>query len=404
MGKRRSNQPEWPALPLPPLASAQTGHRMDLPFDLGRGAASLGHRFLIGLQPGHVLGDHDKRLLSLLRPAGVVFFRANFLADAPYDEWLAAHRQLMADIREHIGRDEVLFCVDHEGGGVLRPPLPITPFAYARRWKEQAAEVGRAMGRELSALGFNVNFAPVLDVNSNADNPVIGQRAFGATPREVSEAARPFLHAMQAAGVLGCLKHFPGHGDTSVDSHYGLPVVDIDAATFRSRELAPFRDLARGEARMIMTAHIVFPQIDPGTPATMSKVILQDILRGELGFGGVVVSDDLGMKAISSMLDRPETSIRLANAGCDLMCMCAYWADTSLILRMIDTIIAGVRDGAVAEATLAGSHRRIASLLSSAPRNDVRRMADDEFVRHAAVAPLRDNSPRKVSEGGAATV
>jgi beta-N-acetylhexosaminidase len=377
---------------------------MELSFDLGRGAASLGHRFLIGLQPGHELGDHDKRLLSLLKPAGVVFFKANFLADAPYDEWLGAHRKLMADIREHIGRDEVLFGIDHEGGGVLRPPAPITAYAYARRWKDHAADVGRAMGKELASLGFNVNFAPVLDVNSNPDNPVIGQRAFGATPQEVTAAARPFLSAMQAQGVLGCLKHFPGHGDTSVDSHYGLPVVDVDAATFRARELAPFRDLAQGEARMVMTAHIVFPQVDPGTPATMSRTILQDILRGELGFKGVVVSDDLGMKAVSTMLDRPETALRLANAGCDLLCMCAYWADTSLILRIIDQIIAGVRAGLVKEEMLATSHGRIKALLEEAPQHAVSRLPGETLAHHATLAPLRDNSPRKVSEGGAATV
>lgn len=377
---------------------------MDLPFDLGAGAASLGHRFLIGLQPGHVLGDHDKRLLSLLRPAGVVFFRANFQAGVPYEEWLGTHRQLVADIREHIGRDEVIFSIDHEGGGVLRPPAPITPFAYARRWRENAADVGHAMGRELASLGFNVNFAPVLDVNSNPDNPVIGRRSFGATPQEVTEAARPFLHAMQAEGVMGCLKHFPGHGDTSVDSHYGLPVVDVDAKTFRERELAPFRELANGEARMVMTAHIVFPQIDPGTPATMSRTILQDILRNELGFGGVVVSDDLGMKAISSMLDQPETSIKLANAGCDLLCMCAYWADTGLILRIIDNIIAGIRDGSVAETVLEQSHQRVTKLLSELPRHGVTALSDVDFTRHAGLAPLHDNSARKVAEGGAATV
>lgn len=377
---------------------------MDLPFDLGAGAASLGHRFLIGLQPGHVLGDHDKRLLSLLRPAGVVFFRANFQAGVPYEEWLGTHRQLVADIREHIGRDEVIFSIDHEGGGVLRPPAPITPFAYARRWRENAADVGHAMGRELASLGFNVNFAPVLDVNSNPDNPVIGRRSFGATPQEVTEAARPFLHAMQAEGVMGCLKHFPGHGDTSVDSHYGLPVVDVDAKTFRQRELAPFRELANGEARMVMTAHIVFPQIDPGTPATMSRTILQDILRNELGFGGVVVSDDLGMKAISSMLDQPETSIKLANAGCDLLCMCAYWADTGLILRIIDNIIAGIRDGSVAETVLEQSHQRVTKLLSELPRHGVTALSDADFTRHAGLAPLHDNSARKVAEGGAATV
>ncbi len=377
---------------------------MDLPFDLGAGAASLGHRFLIGLQPGHVLGDHGKRLLSLLRPAGVVFFRANFQAGVPYEEWLGTHRQLVADIREHIGRDEVIFSIDHEGGGVLRPPAPITPFAYARRWRENAADVGHAMGRELASLGFNVNFAPVLDVNSNPDNPVIGRRSFGATPQEVTEAARPFLHAMQAEGVMGCLKHFPGHGDTSVDSHYGLPVVDVDAKTFRERELAPFRELANGEARMVMTAHIVFPQIDPGTPATMSRTILQDILRNELGFGGVVVSDDLGMKAISSMLDQPETSIKLANAGCDLLCMCAYWADTGLILRIIDNIIAGIRDGSVAETVLEQSHQRVTKLLSELPRHGVTALSDADFTRHAGLAPLHDNSARKVAEGGAATV
>ncbi len=377
---------------------------MDLPFDLGAGAASLGHRFLIGLQPGHVLGDHDKRLLSLLRPAGVVFFRANFQAGVPYEEWLGTHRQLVADIREHIGRDEVIFSIDHEGGGVLRPPAPITPFAYARRWRENAADVGHAMGRELASLGFNVNFAPVLDVNSNPDNPVIGRRSFGATPQEVTEAARPFLHAMQAEGVMGCLKHFPGHGDTSVDSHYGLPVVDVDAKTFRERELAPFRELANGEARMVMTAHIVFPQIDPGTPATMSRTILQDILRNELGFGGVVVSDDLGMKAISSMLDQPETSIKLANAGCDLLCMCAYWADTGLILRIIDNIIAGIRDGSVAETVLEQSHQRVTKLLSELPRHGVTALSDADFTRHAGLAPLHDNSARKVAEGGVATV
>lgn len=377
---------------------------MDLPFDLGAGAASLGHRFLIGLQPGHVLSDHDKRLLSLLRPAGVVFFRANFQAGVPYEEWLGTHRQLVADIREHIGRDEVIFSIDHEGGGVLRPPAPITPFAYARRWRENAADVGQAMGRELASLGFNVNFAPVLDVNSNPDNPVIGRRSFGATPQEVTEAARPFLHAMQAEGVMGCLKHFPGHGDTSVDSHYGLPVVDVDARTFRQRELAPFRELANGEARMVMTAHIVFPHIDPGTPATMSRTILQDILRNELGFGGVVVSDDLGMKAISSMLDRPETSIKLANAGCDLLCMCAYWADTGLILRIIDNIIAGIRDGSVAETVLEQSHQRITTLLSQLSRHGVTALPDADFARHAGLAPLHDNTARKVAEGGAATV
>ena len=182
---------------------------MDLSFDLGRGPASYGHRFLIGLQPGHTLGDKDKRLLSLLKPAGVVLFRANFLPDAPYEDWLDNHARLLSDVREYIERDEVIVSIDHEGGGVLRPPAPITAFAYAREWPKQAADVGKAMGVELRSLGFNVNFAPVVDVNSNPANPVIGQRSFGTTPDDVVPAARAFLDAMQAEGVLGCPKHFP---------------------------------------------------------------------------------------------------------------------------------------------------------------------------------------------------
>jgi beta-N-acetylhexosaminidase len=373
---------------------------MTLSFDLGRGPASLGHRFLIGLQPGHVLGDHDKRLLALLQPAGVVLFRSNFQADAPYDDWLAAHARLLADVREYIGRDEVLICIDHEGGGVLRPPAPITPFAYAREWPGQAADVGKAMGIELRSLGFNVNFAPVLDVNSNPANPVIGQRAFGTRPEDVVPAARQFLDALQAEGVLGCPKHFPGHGDTSVDSHYSLPVIDVDPETFRHRELAAFRSFSDAGTRMIMTAHIVISRIDPGIPATMSRVILQDILRQELGFQGVIVSDDLGMAAISSMLEHQETTTRIVNAGCDLLCMCAYWSDTSRILRMVDHIGEGLKDGSIAERTLRQSFDRVDALLSDAANHKVERLGAETFERHGAVAPLRSRS-LPANHGGA---
>ncbi|MBX3569023.1 MAG: glycoside hydrolase family 3 protein [Rhizobiaceae bacterium] len=377
---------------------------MDLPFDLGRGPAAFGHRFLIGLQQSPVLGDHDKRLLSLLRPAGVVLFRANFLADAPYEEWLASHARLIADVHEYIGRDEVLICIDHEGGGVLRPPAPITPFAYAQDWPREAAGVGRAMGVELRSLGFNVNFAPVVDIHSNPANPVIGRRSFGPTPEIVVDAARAFLDAMQAEGVLGCPKHFPGHGDASVDSHYELPVIDIDEATFRARELRAFRPFSDARTRMIMTAHIVLPRIDPGVPATMSRRFLTDILRKELGFAGVVVSDDLGMKAISARLDRPETSLAIVDAACDLMCMCAYFGDTSIILRMIDHVMDGLKRKVLTEDRLAESHARVAALLADAPRYEVRPLGDRVFEEHAALAPLRPRGTPNTGHGGAAKI
>ncbi len=375
---------------------------MDLTFDLGRGPSSFGHRFLIGLQQSPVLSDHDKRLLSLLRPAGVVLFRANFLPDAPYDEWLASHAKLLADVREYIGRDEILVTIDHEGGGVLRPPAPVTNFAYAREWPGQAAAVGRAMGIELRNLGFNVNFAPVLDVNSNPANPVIGPRSFGTSPQDVVVPARQFLDALQAEGVLGCPKHFPGHGDTGVDSHYSLPVIDVDPATFRKRELEAFRPFTDARTRLFMTAHIVVSQIDPGTPATMSRTILHDILRQELGFKGVIVTDDLGMRAISNRLKEPETTIRIVNAGADLLCMCAYWADTTLILDMIGHMTQGLKDGAIAEASLRASFDRISGLLTDVPQHRVERLSDATFARHAGLAPLRPRTPAPANAGGAA--
>lgn len=377
---------------------------MDLEFDLGRGPQSFGHRFLIGLQQSPVLGDHDKKLLSTLRPAGVVLFRANFLANAPYDDWLASHAKLLADVREYIGRDEVLICIDHEGGGVLRPPAPITPFAYAREWPGQAGAVGRAMGVELRHLGFNVNFAPVLDVNSNPANPVIGPRSFGTTPEAVAAPARHFLDAMQAEGVLGCPKHFPGHGDTGVDSHYSLPVIDVDPDTFRKREIAAFRTFTDASTRLFMTAHIVVSQVDPGIPATMSRVILNDILRRELGFEGVVVTDDLGMAAISSRLDQPETTQRIVHAGADLLCMCAYWADTSRIMRMIDFMQAGLKEGTLREETFRASYERVAALLADAPKHEVKRLGEETYERHASLAPLRPRAPVPTNAAGAAKI
>lgn len=377
---------------------------MDLDFDLGRGPQAFGHRFLIGLQQSPVLGDHDKRLLSTLRPAGVVLFRANFLANAPYDEWLASHAKLLADVREYIGRDEVIISIDHEGGGVLRPPAPITPFAYAREWPSQAASVGRAMGVELRHLGFNVNFAPVVDVNSNPANPVIGPRSFGTTPEAVAAAARQFLDAMQAEDVLGCPKHFPGHGDTGVDSHYSLPVIDVDPDTFRKREIQAFRSFTDARTRLFMTAHIVVSQVDPGIPATMSRVILNDILRQELGFKGVVVTDDLGMAAISSKLDQPETTLRIVNAGADLLCMCAYWADTSRILKMIDFMQAGLKEGALKEATFRASFERVKALLADIPKHEVKRLGEETYERHAGLAPLRPRVPVPANATGAAKI
>jgi beta-N-acetylhexosaminidase len=220
----------------------------------------------------------------------------------------------------------LLVAVDQEGGIVQRLRSPLT------EWPEMLSvgsagdpartqAVGRALGEELAALGIGWDFAPVLDVHTNPDNPVIGTRAFGVTPEAVAEQALAFWRGLRAAGLVGCGKHFPGHGDTHTDSHHELPVVDHDPARLRQIELAPFAAAARAGIDAIMTAHVLYPAFDPDRPATLSRRILGDVLRGELGFRGVIVSDDLGMKAVADRYPIEELAVGCIAAGCDLLLM-----------------------------------------------------------------------------------
>lgn len=185
--------------------------------------------------------------------------------------------------------------------------------------ERRAEAVGRALGRELGVLGFDLNYAPVLDVHTNAANPIIGDRAFGTTPDSVIRLARAFAQGLADAGILSCGKHFPGHGDTTTDSHLELPRVDHPLDRLRAIELAPF---AAVEVPVLMTAHVVFAALDPDIPATLSRRVLTDLLRGELGYGGVIVSDDLEMKAIADHFGIAESVERGLMAGCDAFLLC----------------------------------------------------------------------------------
>jgi beta-N-acetylhexosaminidase len=179
-----------------------------------------------------------------------------------------------------------------------------------------------ALGRQLALLGFNLDFAPVLDVDTNPSNPVIGDRSFAREPERVVTHARAFASGLAAAGVIACGKHFPGHGDTLVDSHLELPRVPHGRQRIASVELFPFKAL-QAELPCIMTAHVVFDALDPGCPATLSRPIVTDLLRGELGFAGLVFSDDLEMKAISERWGVGEAACRAIAAGCDTVLICS---------------------------------------------------------------------------------
>lgn len=219
--------------------------------------------------------------------------------------------------------------VDQEGGRVHRLPEPFTVFADMAQLGQLgsvsvAYEVGAVIGRELTSTGFNLNFAPVLDVNSNPDNPVIGRRAISNDPDVVINLAKAVTRGLHDNAIIACGKHFPGHGDTREDSHEVLPVCNLDLDTMRNRELKPYQKLigANPELDMVMTAHVKYPKLDADNPATMSRAILQDLLRLELGFKGLIVSDDLEMKAIADNMSVEDAVVGALEAGVDLFMMC----------------------------------------------------------------------------------
>jgi len=265
---------------------------------------------------GPVVPDELRARIAASAVGGVMLFRPNITSAGQ----VAA---LVGGLRAAAPGDlPLLVSIDQEGGLVMRLR------GLATDWPAMLAvggagdlartqQVGRALWDELGALGIGWDFAPVLDVHTNPANPVIGNRAFGVTPEAVAAHALAFWRGLRAAGVVGCGKHFPGHGDTRADSHLELPVVAHDVARLRAVELAPFAAAARAGMEAFMTAHVLYPALDPERPATLSRRILTDLLRGELGFRGVVVSDDLGMKAVADRYPIEELAVGSIEAGAD---------------------------------------------------------------------------------------
>lgn len=269
----------------------------------------------------------ELRALARQGLAGTIVFKRNFAGASPFETAAA----LLAEIAgaETPGAP-LLSCIDEEGGRVRRlgPPFPQLPAARTLGDRDDPAlsrRVGEVLGAALRSLGVNVDFAPILDVDTNPANPIIGSRAFGTTPEQVIRHALPFAEGLHAGGVLSCGKHFPGHGDTDLDSHLALPRVPHDRARLDAVELAPFR-AARGRIPMIMTAHVVFSAIEPSLPATLSHRVITELLRGELGYDGVIVSDDLEMKAVLDHFGVAESAVRAIEAGCDLLLVCQHHA------------------------------------------------------------------------------
>ncbi|MBW4614729.1 MAG: beta-N-acetylhexosaminidase [Desmonostoc vinosum HA7617-LM4] len=347
----------------------------------------FGNHLVFGVS-GTTLSDEDKRALSELKPIGVIFFAKNFLDGTPYEVWLENFKQLNDQIRQYTERDSMFVTLDHEGGRVLRTPLPITRFPYALLLRSHAYEVAKATATELKSLGINLSWAPTADIYSNPQNPIIGPRAFGKTVETATQGACEYYQGLQESGILGCAKHFPGHGDTSKDSHIELPILNLTPEELRNRELIPFKALIAAQIPLIMTAHILFPKIDPDVPATISQAILKKILREELGFAGVVVSDDLDMKAISDMFVKSGTVAKAFQAGCDLFIISRNINSSSIerTYKIAEDFANSLSHGTLDELIVEAARERIEKLLALTPQYDIYMLDQGTLVQHAELA------------------
>ncbi len=309
---------------------------------------------------------------------GVILFARNVEAPQQVAE-LAHDAQTLAE------ELPLWVSVDQEGGRVarLREPFTIWPAMQTLgRCGDMAlaTRFGEALARELSSVGISLDYAPVLDVNTNADNPIIGDRALSDDAVEVGRIGVAIIEALQAGGVAACGKHFPGHGDTSVDSHQALPIVEHAPDRLRAVELEPFRAAVASDVAMLMTAHVLYPSLDDKRPATLSPRIVTDLLRNEIGFAGVIATDDMSMQAIAQDWTIEQSTVAAVAAGCDLVLLCE--PDPEAQLRALEALIHAVEDGTLTE-------RRVEDALTR-----LRRAKERFLAGFGEWRPLPDNELR----------
>jgi beta-N-acetylhexosaminidase len=351
---------------------------------------------------GKVLGHDQAAFLREHHIRAVCLFRGNLGTEAEV-------RKLTADLREAMG-DKALIGIDQEGGSVVRATfIPHAPAAMALgAWGDEAMteEVGAAVSRGLRSLGFNWNFSPVLDVNNNPSNPVIAERSFSEDPKEVARLARAWMRGALHEGVACCVKHFPGHGDTHVDSHRDLPVVDKSLAELKAMEFLPFAEL-KDEAPAMMTAHIIYTQLDPEHPATLSRKVLGELLRNEWKYDGVVITDSLVMKAIHDRYGHHQAAVLTLRAGADMAMALGTQAEQA---AAVHAIAAAQLGGALPMERLLQSRARLDALAMRYPSVGVdypqdQRERDDQLMRRAwgagltalaGARPLRRSEPIRV--------
>jgi beta-N-acetylhexosaminidase len=320
-------------------------------------AEKVGQLFMVGFE-GTKVTPELAAWMTRYGWGGVIIFGRNVESPA---QLLALTQGLRAAVRarSHL---PLLIGVDQEGGRVARLKAPFSVFPSAARVGQTGSEqlaynVGEVIATELRAVGITMDMAPVLDVLTNPANTVIGDRAFSTDPQGVARLGTAFMRGMHAAGVLAVGKHFPGHGDTRLDSHVALPISERTAAQLNACELRPFEAAIAAGLEAIMTAHVIYKAWDPHLPATLSSSILTGILRGEKRFPGVIISDDLGMAAVSEIMPWEDVPVQALRAGVDLLLICHHRErQERAYARVLSAVQHGELPGALVDRAVARVH------------------------------------------------
>lgn len=320
----------------------------------------IGQLLFIGLK-GPSLTPEEKKFIVENNIGGVVLFGRNITT---LDALIDLTTELHSLKNQRPDKSPIYVGIDMEGGRVARLKDPFTIWPPIRKLGDldsasTAFLLAENMGEELKAAGINVNFAPCADILTNPKNQVIGDRSLGEDAEHVAKLSSALVRGYIKSGIIPCPKHFPGHGDTLLDSHHDLPIQkETDLETLKNREMVPFKRALRARAEMIMTAHILFPKIDPDYPATLSKIFITDILRNEFRYKDLIVTDDLDMKALRSRYPVEKIATRALEAGANMLLYCN---EPESHVAGLEAVRKAVKDKTLSENVIEDSYQRVLS-------------------------------------------
>ncbi|WP_413378045.1 beta-N-acetylhexosaminidase [Paenibacillus taichungensis] len=345
----------------------------------------IGQMILAGVQ-GTTLDAQAKQMITDQKVGGIIFYANNVST-------LQGTAKFVQSIKDANRSNPVpiFMSVDQEGGKVSRMPetvetIPSNGKVGKTKDAELAETMGKLLARQIQLVGFNVDFAPVLDVNSNPNNPVIGDRSFGSSASLVSRMGIAEMKGLRSEGIIPVVKHFPGHGDTSADSHLDLPVVNKTEKQLAQLEWIPFEAAVKEQVEAVMVAHILFPKLDPDHPASLSDVIIGQHLRGKFKYDGVVITDDLSMGAIAKNYKLNDAAVATVQAGSDILLVAHSYESAKTIF---DTLMSAVKSGKISESRINESAYRILALKQKYNLSDEEQQSGDLKQLNADIVDWR---------------